>query len=472
MRGRGEADVSYHRAMGTRWRGAGVAAVALLALAAACRQLVGIGAEPPTDLADAGAPASDAGADVEAAPSSGLSFPPGPCNTCLQGECLPAAEACAQNPACAAFASCLGGCGDDIACRGQCINDHPVGTGQQVPTLLTCLESHCQSDCQLACGGIPTTVQVDAATSCYDCLSANACDAASACLTDLECESVLFCVFATHTIDTRQACDDGRDAGAALWATLLQDYSGSCSTQCDVGQNWYCVGRVTWPVTAAPQVATTVVVDEEPIGSAVPGVPVTACLVAEPTCDPPIASGITDSTGSVPLALQEAGVGSPGVDAVFELGAVDAGAGTALFPELVFVGYPLTEPTSQYQTPVVTRDELASLLPGGITLDPSRGHVLLSARDCIFGNSAGVTFDITANGLDGGETTLLYEQGLTFVAGLTATDATGNALLVNVPPGNVVVRARPQALGGAVSSTEAFFVRAGWLSGVVMVPTP
>ena len=55
---------------------------------------------------------------------------------------------------------------------------------------------------------------------------------------------------------------------------------------------------------------------------------------------------------------------------------------------------------------------------------------------------------------------------------LTATDSTGVVFFTDVPAGTVHLTATPGSLGGKASSTVTVNVRAGWITGVTMFPTP
>src|SRR5271170_6303119 len=98
---------------------AAAGAAALLAIVAACRQLVGIGDAPPTHVADASAESPDARAGAGSA--CGVAYAGAQCETCVETSCCTQATACANDPACSSLEACFGMCNGDPTCRAKCI---------------------------------------------------------------------------------------------------------------------------------------------------------------------------------------------------------------------------------------------------------------------------------------------------------------------------------------------------------------
>ena len=96
-----------------RWRLAvlvgGAAAIAVAVLA--CRQLVGIGDDPPQGSPGTG---TDAGAE------GGFTYGQGDCAACVATSCGAQAVMCAGTPSCAALEGCMSSCGTDPRCRAEC----------------------------------------------------------------------------------------------------------------------------------------------------------------------------------------------------------------------------------------------------------------------------------------------------------------------------------------------------------------
>ena len=139
--------------MGTALRRA-VFAVATVAVAVACRQLVGIGDAPPmgaavdATAADSGAP--EAGSD---GPACGIAYAPEACGSCLVSSCCPQATACAESAACSKLEGCLGACAGDTACRATCVSANRFGPDVFETQLASCLAKSCAQPCGISCGG-------------------------------------------------------------------------------------------------------------------------------------------------------------------------------------------------------------------------------------------------------------------------------------------------------------------------------
>src|ERR1700722_944789 len=116
-----------------------VASLSAVAGVPACRQVVGITDNPPTDLTST---------------LCGLPYGTSACASCVNTSCCTESTACAADPACAAYETCLGKCNGDPGCRSQCIGDNPVGTSSDVSALSACLASKCETACGLTCGAV------------------------------------------------------------------------------------------------------------------------------------------------------------------------------------------------------------------------------------------------------------------------------------------------------------------------------
>jgi hypothetical protein len=116
------------------WRRVGRLGLVTLLVAmavVACRQLVGITDNPPTDLTST---------------LCGLPYGASLCASCVQANCCAESTTCAADPACAAFETCLGKCNGGPGCRSQCIGDNPVGTSRDVSALSACLVAYAGRD--------------------------------------------------------------------------------------------------------------------------------------------------------------------------------------------------------------------------------------------------------------------------------------------------------------------------------------
>src|SRR5580693_8206568 len=98
--------------MSRRWGLGLIAAVAVIISVIACRQLVGITDNPPTDLTST---------------LCGLPYGTSLCASCASTNCCAESTACSTDPVCSPYESCLGACNGDSKCRSQCTIDTSVG---------------------------------------------------------------------------------------------------------------------------------------------------------------------------------------------------------------------------------------------------------------------------------------------------------------------------------------------------------
>jgi hypothetical protein len=428
------------------FRHALAATLSLVALAA-CADLLAIGG--PVTVADAG-PSS--------AIACGLSTDSASCQACVEAHCCAEATACAASDGCLAHESCVIPCGTDYACRAACLNANPPST-PGVAAVDRCLVSSCSSECGIECGTTGFQTQPDAAPECVQCLVAKTCTASQACGASLECTQILDCQTACTTPDCEQACSIGEDAGAALVRNLSSAFASSCITECQYGEHWGCLGNVSFPLAPSPTIALTVGVTITPTNAQAQGVSVKACTAIDPDCASPVATETTDASGLATLVIPAGGEGFAGHIEV---------SGDGLTPELYFFDYYLTEPTSSLTIDMFTSASFASYVGiANVTLDPTRGTILVAAFDCALETSANVVF--SATGTDA-QSQLLYVSGDLPSNTATTTDTTGTALLVNVPPGPVTVTAKSLTAAGQVSSTTRVAARAGCATYVGMYP--
>ncbi len=430
----------------------------MLVLAAACRQLVGIDDAPPTALDLDGSP--EAGA-------CGVAYG-GECGACLTASCCNEATACADDPECSAFESCLAACaaGDD-ACRAQCSVRHPIGLSTAAAELQACLVSHCMARCDLSCGSMAALfTPPDAAGACVSCVRASsACGTALACQQSVDCVELDEClVSGSPGLDRTQACSTQHEAGAALFGPFLVQFSGSCATPCASGNDWACVGNVT-PATALSS-QTAVRLDLGIFGTsneAPAGVQVSACAAATPGCPSPLDTATTDDDGHATVKVDQT-IGRPGFQGYYEI----SSPGGGFVPELLYLSFALQE--SQVEIPLPSLIDPASFqgVLAGFGIDAGTGGSLaLIAYDCLDAQSPGVQF-ATSMGDDAGLRTLYVANG-SFSTTATQTDTSGMALIANVPAGPVDVFAKPGGLSGA-SSHLSVNVEAGKITVVLLFP--
>ena len=447
-----------------------VAAATLVAIAGgflACRQLVGIGDEPPgATTAEASV---EAAAPVEAGAMCGLGFAGAPCEACVERSCCAEATACSGSVSCTSLEGCLSGCAGDPACRAAC----PRGTSSlldvETQALTVCLASHCTSECNLACGGSFIIDDVDAAAACAQCVQQNACPQATACLTSPACVAWAYCTDTAHTPDVQSACPNVGDAGLATFLPLLAAARGSCPS-CELGTDWSCAGSVQWPPYSGSSFDLQVGVEDGAHFQPVPGVTARLCVQNDPSCSPPLAQGTTGQDGFVDLFLDGGVTSFYGPYGYVDVSTPDAAADAAIFPEIDSWGFPLSVPQPRLVVSVASTGYVATVAQViGTTLDPARAHVLVHAVDCHLVNASGVTVAIRQ--ADAQSRCFYLANNVPAQTG--ATDATGLYGCLNVPvtPALIDVTETPAGFSAPVGHTSAL-VRAGTLTYVTALPTP
>jgi hypothetical protein len=431
-----------------------VAAATILA-ALGCRQLVGIGDDPPR-----GAASTDAGAD------GGFSYGlRAECTTCVATNCAAQATACAGTPSCAALEGCLSACGANPTCRAQCGAEHGLGNDGATPAFEACLAGSCAAACELTCGGLAALFPPATATACESCIAGGGeCAPVTACAVDPECQTALRCQFSSHTPDVQQACPLAPDAGLAVGPrTGVIPIATSCSKACSWGADWSCFRKVDWPLPTQGPLALTVGIYDVVTDTPIPGATVKLCESADLPCPTGFATQPTGSGGEVTLnrgpipygVLYYLDVSSP-----------------AIVPTLVFDIFPISMPRLVTTPGVLTPDELAfaaAELP--VTLDPALGTMIVYAFDCRLGLAPNVQVSLDPMGPS---TKRFYTDNGFVSTKPTATDRTGEAVFSNTPvtPTVLTLSVTPEVLDGGVSGTMHAFARDGGMSIVYALPTP
>jgi hypothetical protein len=446
----------------TRGGRAGTVGIVFLVAAAACRQLVGIGDQPPTGIAAA----TDGGVDVrdDAAGACGLAYQ-ATCGPCVAASCCGAATACSIDPVCAPYMNCLAGCNGVASCESQCLVDNPIGESSTVAAIFTCLATSCKAECNLPCGNLATGfAPPDAASACSKCIAAEDCDAAQACAQSTDCIALGECVLACGPgFDCEEQCFDTHEAGAATFDSFDMLFNGTCATPCAYGNWWSCVGHVTPP--KALVASTTVAIGALGFVSGAPiaGLQALACRAADPGCTSPLSDGGTDTTGYVSLTLPQ-GVGGPGFDGYYQLWSPDGG----VVPTLGYLSTPLREAAVHFTLSFIAPTDLQGVLTGLGVTQGSGGYIAVIAYDCFDNKAPGVRFSVNAAADAGVQ--IFYLQGALPTSGATMTDPSGAALITNVPAGTIDIVATPSDLGGQPSGHLTVSVEEGKVTQVLLFP--
>jgi hypothetical protein len=393
------------------------------------------------------------------------------CEACLNAHCCDEMTACGMERGCASYESCLLGC-SDYACRAACRIGNPGGQSfPEIPALDVCVVTHCEAECGVNCGMVEANAEVDAATTCQACIGTTNCAAAEACGRSLDCTEVLQCTRGCVANDCKEACENGRDAGALLKA-FVDPLEQACMSPCGYGENWDCVGQVALP--AGNGVTTRVTITVTTLGGAVvPGLTAKACARSDLDCSGALDTGVTDDAGVVTLSVRGLAVG-PGFDGYFDFApsAATVGVGTTIVPFLSFVSYSYGEPSLRFTATVLTRADLDKFTAaGGVDAGDAgpAGDLVLFAFDCAGELAPGVTFNATSTAGDL-SSQIRYVAGVAPSPSATATGSTGIALLFGAPAGQQITISYAPAALGRPAGTAQVFTRANGYSGIGLVP--
>ena len=428
----------------------------------ACRQLVGIGDQPP------GAGSADAGnaeTGSEAAPAcGGFAWAGGACGSCMENACCAEATACRGDVTCGPTFDCQATCaGDDDPCRSHCVTQPDTA----MAALGSCQATSCSSECGLVCGGFFGLNRVApgaAAKACTACYVAQSCPFATTCAQNESCLANEFCNEVCNPFDL--ICQGncgysipvtlGADAGAGFGPA-----NSACATTCQNGTNWSCVGSAVWPVATTSPITFQVEVYDAASHALLPGVTVRACDGSDADCLTPEATGTTDSNGLVTLTSQS-------VPFTGYLQAASSGYVT----QLSYVYPPITESTDPgvvvgvglYPSSYIAEVGAANK----VTLDPSLGIIAAFPHDCSGVPAPGVSFSGTSLG---SRAQAYYEVTNAPTIQATATSLpTPEGGFINVAPGLVTLVA---SANGTPVATVAVQVQKNAITVLPnLVPTP
>jgi hypothetical protein len=428
----------------------GAAAIAVAVLA--CRQLVGIGDEPPPGPAGT---ATDAGAEA------GFTYGQGDCAMCVATSCGPQATLCAGTASCAALEGCMSAANGDATMRAQCGVTWGLGNDSATPDFEACLASNCETQCGLTCGGLAAVFPPATATQCQQCIVKSECPATTDCATKPLCQKAVRCQFSSDTLDVQQACPAiAPDSGANPYLPVQNSpIASTCSAECSWGSDWSCLGKVDWPTYNYGSFLVDTFV-YGPTQKGVAGVTAKLCDTVDPMCAPPFDMRPTDDAGTVPLTHP------PSTEAgLFYLDV----SSDAIQPALLFDMFPIHASRIAIPFPVSPPGSIGADADGlGVPFDDSLGSLILVAVDCRLAFAPGVHFTVTPTT---STTAVAYLKGQLPALGLTETDSSGTAVFVNLPvlPTHLHLTATVPALGRTMADTQVF-ARDGGVSEVYVVP--
>jgi len=438
-----------------------IAIAMFLGVLAACRQLVGIGDQPPAD-----------------APVCGIAYAGASCEACLEQSCCTEAKTCAGSMGFSSgLEQCLQSCSSpgDPTCRAKCMSGLS-SVDEAENDFAACMASKCSGPCSITCGGVAAFFGPDAAAGCQSCLQDSldsVCTTAAQCAGDADCQAALWCTQVGPFQDQYRACISAHPSGSTVLSLLsdLQQPPGKCLSACALGSQWSCVGQVS-PVTDGVSADasfsfTDFVNQKQPTA----GMRVQVCNPATPPTQCSGQWGTTDDAGVVSLTIP-ASAGGAAPTGYLHM----TGQQLGLEPVLFYWGFPSTEPSWHLFFYSFTTDDVAGLASGsGVMVNPKRAIVALEANDC-WGTYIGapdVQFKIDPPG--DSETELLYQVGQNFSLTADRTDPIGNAFFVNVPVGPdggvVQVTATPVSIEKP-SAVFPVFVQPGTITVYLASPTP
>lgn len=429
-----------------RFMGAAVGMIVTV-LVAACRQLVGIGDQPP------------AGGGVTC---GGFAWSPDSCAACMQSSCCDAATTCRGDVVCGSVYDCLAACaGGDPACRYACA----IQFDDPMAAVFSCQARSCAAACDVPCGGWFGVGAYSA--QCNDCISTRNCTAGAALAQDEEFVAFQFCTESCLPFDktcfdncvSTHPVTDLPDGGASLVGAL----NAACADVCPLGgDEWACLSNVTWPGPSTSAITIRYDVVDYQSNQAISGATVRACSASDVDCTVTLATSTTDANGTAELVVAPtpfAGyleVSAPGhvTDLVF------------VYPDQVASNVPPYLPTVGLATTSYFQSLVAAT---GIPYDATLGDVYMAPVDCLGNPAPGVSFSASPLGA---KARPWYLVGGVPNGQATATVVNGGSAggFVNVAPGVVTVQASEN---GAAFATASLAVRAGALTIVpYLVPTP
>jgi hypothetical protein len=433
--------------------------MASVVVVASCRQLVGIGDEPP------GTGSSDAGHSEAAAMCGGFAWTAGTCDACMESACCAEATACRGDPACGPTFDCLAQCvGNDDLCRGACFNE---GNGSIAAALGSCEATSCSAACDLQCGGFFGLVSPFSTQECLSCYDATACEFATACAKNESCLEAYFCndtcdlgdLVCQGNCDYANPVSLATDAGPGFGVG-----NNECAAACGFGTNWTCAGHAVWPIATMNPLTFQLQVRDSSSDGPLAGVSVRACGSGDAECSSPLSMTTTDSNGLATLTSSVVPFSG-----YLDLKAADA---AGYMEQLQYV-YPFlaesTDPGVMVEMSLSTTKYIGELnASAGVMLLPSNGVIAAFPVDCFDSAAPGVSFS--------GSNLGSAAQAYYYLSGTPTTHATATSLptagggFTNVAPGLVTFVA---SANGAAVATVAVQVRAGVLTHLGnLVPTP
>ena len=232
------------------------------------------------------------------------------------------------------------------------------------------------------------------------------------------------------------------------------DVDATDVSQSDNGENWSSLGCLDVPLPAAPD-PMEITVRALDFGAQTGGIEgATVSLVRRDT-GAVVDTGTTDEDGE---AIFSIATGGAAADVYFEFEAVG-------FPStLSYTGWPLFEDEKINYALANTDFVAAVATAAGATLDATKGHIVVTARDCDLAPLEDAEFEATG----GWHHYTAGEDCVTLVSDLSQTNKCGRMISINVEPGVRTVSG--SVINGAEFRTQDVVVVAGGITWVTMRP--
>jgi len=439
-----------------------------VAAAGGCRQVLGV-----TGYA-ADLPTGDAGQSFEEK-CSNVTYASKTCGECMQTHCCAEGQACGNDPACAALATCLARCATtDTQCRVRC----NLGTRRTsaASALMACAAAeHCD-----ACAAGHATF---GGLECTRCLEGQAGDALNEFSRNADALELDSCRLDCPP-DLKSQCDC---TDYAEGTSAVERLENLCRDECDQ-PDWSCLGHLQAPRGNVDPLDLRVrLVEAEPPGDPVDGATVRACGELDGSCNIPLVAPTSPdpSTGFAELRIPRipppATFGHLQVDwethpedgGLLSCATGDGGTlpdGIVANRALVYFFPPLLRSPAWAVRRMVSRRlaecTVANACPGCLDWE-KYGGVVFSVAACNDSPAANVSI-----GIDSGDVYYLNEPGA-FVDGLDRTAQSGLGAVVDVEEGSHSLEATVNLPGGAqLMGRYDFWVQKGAITTLALKPVP
>jgi hypothetical protein len=240
--------------------------------------------------------------------------------------------------------------------------------------------------------------------------------------------------------------------------------SGPCATACAYGQDWRCVGHVTWPTPVAT--TTTIVIEavhDGPTAAPIANAQLAVCASSADNmpCDHPLGECESDDAGYCAMQVPTAQGNSTVLSGATFLGLATA---PGYLPTYAYIPEPLSQSTLTFApgdstvlfTASETAADYAGALDGGAQT-ANTGTLLAIVFDCQWHPARGV--QVTTE-----PSVPVYYLSPSLLSWPADAGTSPNGLLtsINVPVGNLTLTTTPIGLGHATGDITVYVNPSAW----------